>query len=126
MEGQRTNRFWDEGERRAELGHIVDGELKRRAEMEGQDAKSILEAYYETAEVEELIFDPAGARHWGIWHPERSWATTGPGGVMAFRSKAVAEAQRDALVFVMRGLSSIDTSLYEVRCIEEWADEQSG
>ena len=63
-------------------------------------------------------------KHYGIWHPLRSWATTGPGEVMAFTSEAVAEAQRDALAFALRGLTSIDPSLYEVRCIEEWADEQ--
>ena len=66
---------------------------------------------------------PEVVRHYGVWHPDRSWLIRPSGELIVTTNRAVAEAQRDAVAYTMRGLSSVDPSLYEVRCIEEWAEE---
>lgn len=60
-------------------------------------------------------------RHWGIWHPKYGW-TWAYGIVFSTTHRAIAEAQRVVTEQIMR---SKDSDLWEVRCIEEWADEQS-
>ena len=68
-------------------------------------------------------FLSGGQRHWGIWHPEEGWRQNMMG-VFVTTSKAIAEAEADT---VRRWKTDDwDPSLWEVRCIEEWADEQSG
>ena len=58
-------------------------------------------------------------KHYGVWHPKYGW-TWSYGIVFSTTSRAIAEAQRD--VCVHRRLT--DSELWEVCCIEEWADEQ--
>ncbi|MCK5557094.1 MAG: hypothetical protein KAJ01_01865 [Candidatus Hydrogenedentes bacterium] len=71
---------------------------------------------------EEVWLETEGARHWGIWHPEREeWWWAGVGIVFSTTSRAVALAQLQAA----RQLSAaLDKKRWVVRCIEEWADEQ--
>ncbi len=119
MEG---HRFWDE-EWRAELGHIVDGELRRRAEMEGQ-ALDVDDGFVQLARaLDWKITKDEGVRHWGVWHPKSGWWFKPGGEVYVTRHRALAEAQ--CLSVNQWGNKRPETD-YRVRCIEEWADEQSG
>ena len=57
-------------------------------------------------------------RHYGVWHPQLGW-TWAYGIVFFTESRAIAEAQRD----VSQRMGLKDSDLWEVRCIEEWAEE---
>ena len=81
--------------------------------MEGQP---FIREYFDP-QGEELEFEPV--KHWGVWHPKHGW-TWAYGIVFSTTHRAIAEAQCD--VSFRQGRT--DSNSWEVRCIEEWADEQ--
>ena len=62
-------------------------------------------------------------QHYGVWHPEKGWLTVGATRLFYTSSRAVAEAQRHAILQTS-WVEQMAAPGYEVRCIEEWADER--
>lgn len=86
--------------------------------MEGQEL-DLSEIQKDIAWIARFLSEGKHQRHWGVWHPKRGWEVT-PGRILWHTvSRALAEAQRDVTVREWK-----DGDLYEVRCIEEWADER--
>ena len=108
---------WCGGELTEEEARQVEAEYFAKREAAS-------EAEWDRRLAQRVAEGPLGLKHYGVWHPDRSWVTKGSGELIVTTHKAVAEAQRDALLFCLRGLTSIDPSLYEVRCIEEWCEAQ--
>ena len=77
----------------------------------------------ETLTMEPMTEADFTPQHYGIWHPEREeWWRAGVGIVFSTTSQAVALAQLQAT----RQLSAaLDKKRWIVRCIEEWANEQT-
>ena len=87
-----------------------------------REIKKLIKGYYDDPDVEPMKFDfpplDVGARHYGVWHSERGEWWEANGLLFSTTNRAIALAQ----LSVARQLS-LETR-WEIRCIEEWVDEQ--
>ena len=99
---------------RAERGDKMEGQPKTPGE-----AVAWWERWMDEHVKWEVQAHACGLKHWGVWHPKHGW-TWAYGIVFSTENKAIAEAQREVSGQIM---GSKDSDLWEVRCIEEWAEE---
>ena len=103
------DRGWEEKELRREAEYFAMREEASEAEWDRRLAQRVAES-------------PLRPKHYGVWHPERGWLVNRQQEMIVLTSRAVATAQCHT---ARRYVSDYwDASLWEVRCIEEWADEQ--
>ena len=104
---------------------LEEEEVRQVGDDVAQGISQTIKGYYDDPGAEPMKFDfpplDVGARHYGVWHPEKQWWFKMGGEVFATQHKALAEAQCE---MTNRFGARHPDELYKVRCIEEWADEQ--